>query len=61
MLTLLKKLSSVVVLLALSIAAFAQEGTVNGVVTEKSGAPVAGVSVVVEGTTIGATTDIDGA
>ncbi|MCF0167986.1 MAG: TonB-dependent receptor [Bacteroidales bacterium] len=61
MLTLLKKLSSVVVLLALSIAAFAQEGTVKGVVTEKSGAPVAGVSVVVEGTTIGATTDIDGA
>ena len=41
--------------------AFAQDRTITGVVTSSDdGLPLPGVSVVVRGTTIGATTDIDG-
>jgi len=40
---------------------FAQSATVSGVVTEKgSGIPIAGVNVVVDGTSIGGVTDFDG-
>ncbi|MCC8170502.1 MAG: SusC/RagA family TonB-linked outer membrane protein [Parabacteroides sp.] len=37
-----------------------QERTVSGVVTDENGEPVIGAAVVVKGTTIGTTTDIDG-
>ncbi|MGI9550534.1 MAG: SusC/RagA family TonB-linked outer membrane protein, partial [Aurantibacter sp.] len=36
------------------------QGTVTGTVTDDSGAPLPGVSVVVQGTTIGVSTDFDG-
>ena len=39
---------------------FAQEKTVTGVVTDQSGLPLPGVSVVVVGTTNGSQTDFDG-
>ena len=46
--------------MAFSFSAWAQS-TVTGVVTEaESGEPLAGVTVVVQGTTVGASTDIDG-
>ena len=45
-------------LLCMSTALYAQE--VKGVVTDISGEPLPGVSVVVEGTTIGTQTDLDG-
>ena len=46
--------------MAFSFSAWAQQ-TVTGVVTEaESGEPLAGVTVVVQGTTVGASTDIDG-
>ena len=37
------------------------EKTVSGVITDESGIPIIGATVVVKGTTIGTTTDIDGA
>lgn len=40
--------------------AFAQEKTVNGVVTDEEGLPLPGVGVVVQGTTRGTQTDFDG-
>ncbi|WP_111307463.1 SusC/RagA family TonB-linked outer membrane protein [Confluentibacter sediminis] len=40
--------------------AFGQEGTVTGVVKDKSGQPLPGVSVVVKGTSTGVATDFDG-
>lgn len=46
-------------LLCMSTALFAQE--VRGVVTDSNGEPLPGVSVVVEGTTLGTQTDLDGA
>jgi TonB-dependent receptor len=45
-----------------SFGAFAQKGTIRGIVIEdKSGEPLIGVSVVIQGTSIGAPTDLDGA
>ena len=46
-------------LLCMSTALYAQE--VRGVVTDSNGEPLPGVSVVVEGTTLGTQTDLDGA
>lgn len=46
--------------LLFSIAAFAQTGRVKGVVTGDDGLSIIGGTVVVEGTTIGASTDFDG-
>ncbi|MDP2159012.1 MAG: carboxypeptidase-like regulatory domain-containing protein, partial [Flavobacterium sp.] len=40
---------------------FGQEKTVTGVVTDNSGLPLPGVSVVIKGTNIGTVTDFDGA
>ncbi|TDA89745.1 hypothetical protein E0702_16525, partial [Halomonas marinisediminis] len=39
---------------------FSQEKTVTGLVTDASGLPLPGVSVFVQGTTNGASTDFDG-
>ncbi|MFN3754599.1 SusC/RagA family TonB-linked outer membrane protein [Flavobacterium sp.] len=39
---------------------FAQERTVNGIVTDNSGFPTPGVNVLVKGTTLGTQTDFDG-
>src|SRR5690606_36497205 len=36
------------------------DGTIRGVVTEEGGSPLVGVSVMLKGTTIGTTTDLDG-
>lgn len=41
-------------------ASFAQEKTITGVVSDESGMPLPGVSVLVEGTNRGAQTDLDG-
>ncbi|MBO7248884.1 MAG: TonB-dependent receptor [Bacteroidales bacterium] len=41
--------------------AFAQNITVTGKVTDKSGEPIVGAYVIVQGTTTGASTDLDGA
>jgi TonB-linked SusC/RagA family outer membrane protein len=40
--------------------AFAQEGTISGVVTDQSGLPIPGVNVLVKGTQNGTQTDFDG-
>lgn len=57
-----KKLQTLVVLLcALNMAAFAQKGKIAGkIVDKKTGEDIIGATVVVEGTTNGASTDIDG-
>ena len=50
------------ILLMLSAAVSAQKGTVKGIVTDKAtGEEIIGANVFIEGTTIGAATDIFGA
>ena len=53
------RMSIVILMLVVSKLSFAQK-TVSGVVNDKNGAPVSGVSVVVKGTTKGTTTDAAG-
>ena len=48
------------VLILLSIAVYAQENTVTGKVYDVSGEPIIGASVVIQGTTQGTITDMDG-
>ena len=50
------KLFLTCLLVALCGVAYAQSGKVTGTVTDSKGEPVAGVSVAVEGTTLGVTT-----
>ena len=49
------------VLILLSFAVYAQENTVTGKVYDVSGEPIIGASVVIQGTTQGTITDMDGA
>lgn len=49
------------VLMLLSLTAYAQERTVTGKVYDATGEPIIGASVVIQGTTQGTITDIDGA
>jgi ferric enterobactin receptor len=51
---------SVLMMLFLSVTVMAQNIRVTGKVTDKTGQPIAGAAVVVEGTTIGASTNADG-
>ncbi|MBT6763879.1 MAG: hypothetical protein HOA90_05030, partial [Prolixibacteraceae bacterium] len=46
--------------MAFSLGSFAQTKQVTGTVTEDSGATIPGVSIVVQGTTVGTITDLDG-
>ena len=50
---------SLIAILGISFAAMAQK-QVTGTVVDQSGAPVPGASVMVQGTNIGAVTDLDG-
>ena len=50
----------VFVMMLLSVAAYAQRRTVTGTVTEGSGYPAIGITVVEQGTQNGAVTDADG-
>ncbi|HHB92956.1 MAG TPA: TonB-dependent receptor [Thioploca sp.] len=54
------KIYSLVVVLLLSVSAFAQSYEVSGTVSDNSNQPLPGVSVVVKGTTTGTSTDFDG-
>jgi hypothetical protein len=56
------KLTNYLALLLVLIAqiGFAQQRSVNGTVTDKSGLPLPGVSILLKGTSEGAQTDIDG-
>lgn len=57
----LKKISLIILLLGFSNFVYAQTGTIRGTVIEDAtGEPLVGVNVLVEGTTRGASTDIDG-
>ena len=49
-----------VILLASSVTVFAQAKTVTGNIVDNTGVPVIGATILVEGTTNGTTTDIDG-
>jgi TonB-dependent starch-binding outer membrane protein SusC len=55
-----KLVSMTFVLLLCIMQVFAQEKTVTGKVTDETGAPIANVSIVVKGTTIGTTSKEDG-
>ena len=54
-----KKLFSVILLLSLGFAAFAQNA-LKGVVKDENGAPLEGVTVMIAGTTNGTITDAEG-
>ena len=51
---------SIIAVLAVSFAAIAQNVQVSGTVADESGAPILGAAVVVDGTSIGTTTGVDG-
>ena len=53
------KLSMLICLLGISVFTYAQQ-RVTGTVTDTAGQPVIGANVLIEGTMIGTTTDIDG-
>ncbi len=48
------------VIMAFSTGAWAQQKTINGTVTDDTGSPLPGVTVVVQGTTTGTITNVDG-
>ena len=54
-----KLIISIFTLLIVAVGAVAQTATVTGTVTDDYG-PVIGATVIVQGTTIGCTTDLDG-
>lgn len=58
--TLSRHLSLVLLLLSLTVTAFAQDKTVQGTVKDTKGQPVIGASIVVPGTTTGTTSDVQG-
>jgi len=49
-----------VLLLSTLVSVFAQEKTISGVVTDQSGLPLPGATVLIKGTTTGTSTDFDG-
>lgn len=51
---------ALIVVLGLSSYALAQNRTVSGTVTDINGEPIIGASVLLDGTTIGVVTDLDG-
>ncbi len=53
-------LSMMLILVLMTGMAFAQQKSISGKVTDESGTPTPGVTVVVKGTTIGTITDVDG-
>jgi TonB-linked SusC/RagA family outer membrane protein len=56
----MKKINLFMVMLLLCVNVFAESTSLKGVVLDESGASLAGVNVVVKGTTIGTMTDVDG-
>ena len=56
----MRKYLTMVVLLLMSMAVYAQQHSVKGTVVDQNGYPVIGMTVVEKGTQNGATTDIDG-
>ena len=56
----MKKIASLILALGLSLAAWAQNATLRGVVQDKAGAPIVGAFVVEQGTQNGTVTGLDG-
>ena len=56
----MRKYLTMVMLLFVSMAAYAQQHSVKGTVVDQSGIPVIGMTVIEQGTQNGTTTDIDG-
>jgi TonB-dependent starch-binding outer membrane protein SusC len=48
------------ILMALTMSSFAQQKSIKGKIVDEKGAPVAGATVLVKGTTVGTVTDLDG-
>ena len=55
-----QKLSFLLIALVMSLSAFAQSNNVKGIVVDKEGIPLPGVTVKVDGTSKGGVTDING-
>ena len=60
MLMVRKIVLSIIAILAVSFAAIAQNAQVSGTVVDEAGTPVIGAAVVVDGTSIGTVTDVNG-
>ena len=56
----MRKYLTMVVLLFMSVAMFAQQHSVKGTVVDQNGQPIIGMTVMEQGTQNGTTTDIDG-
>ncbi|MEO0878009.1 MAG: carboxypeptidase-like regulatory domain-containing protein, partial [Bacteroidota bacterium] len=56
----MKRLFTLTMLLCGSLLAFGQQGTISGKVSDESGEALIGANVLLEGTTAGANTDLDG-
>lgn len=56
----MKKLSVILTFLSMSLLLFAANRQINGVVVDENGDPIIGASVLVEGSTTGTITDLDG-
>jgi len=57
---LVRALVPALICLGISLSAFAQSGTVSGLVTDEGGEPLVGVFVTIQGTAAGTSTDLDG-
>lgn len=55
-----KQLIIYLLMIFISVGAFAQTGNISGIVTDKNSEPLPGVTIVIEGTTIGTVTDAEG-
>lgn len=56
----IKKIILLVSVLCIPIVAVAQSGSIRGTILDPDGLPVIGAAVIVQGTTIGTATDLDG-
>lgn len=58
----IKGIQKIVILIAMFVisSSFAQQKTISGLVTDPSGLPIPGASIIIKGTTIGTTSDFDG-
>lgn len=54
------RIASVFLLLLMASTAYSQSRTVTGTVTDESDSPMPGVNVIIKGTTVGTTTDVNG-
>ena len=56
----MEKIKIILLLILFPLIVFSQENTIQGKVTDKTGAPIPGVTILLEGTQTGSSSDFDG-